>query len=102
MALRSTDVPTVIDDVLRLMEQKCDNHNVEVIRRFEPNCPQVKASEEHLKQVFLNLANNASEASPEGGMIDWRLTNDTPDQTLSVIIHNSGDPISEDILDRLF
>ncbi len=76
------------------------NQNHEL--RIETANGTILGDTDRLQQVFLNLANNASEASPEGGMIDWRLTNNTPDQTLSVIIHNSGDPISEDILDRLF
>ena len=57
---------------------------------------------DRLQQVFLNLANNACEASPEGGRIHWRLSRDITDQTPVLSILNPGKPISEQVLERLF
>ena len=57
---------------------------------------------DRLKQIFLNLANNASEAAPEGSTIHWRLTSNEPEGTLIVEIRNPGEPIPDAVLARLF
>ncbi|MCB1763985.1 MAG: histidine kinase, partial [Gammaproteobacteria bacterium] len=57
---------------------------------------------DRLKQVFLNLASNACEASPEGSRIDWRLSRDPRDQVLTLTISNPGVPISLATMERLF
>ncbi len=57
---------------------------------------------DRLKQIFLNLANNASEAAPEGSPIRWHLSSNELEETLSLEIQNSGEPIQEAVLTRLF
>lgn len=57
---------------------------------------------DRLQQVFLNLANNACEASPDGSAIRWKLSKDSPDQVLILRILNPGDAISEQNLARVF
>ncbi|MCB1853052.1 MAG: HAMP domain-containing protein [Gammaproteobacteria bacterium] len=62
----------------------------------------IMGDKDRLQQVFLNLASNACEASPEGSRIDWRLSRDPRDQVLTLTISNPGVPISLATMERLF
>jgi signal transduction histidine kinase len=76
MTYQLTDVAAVIDDILRLMEQKCDRQKIRLVRHFAPDCPKVNAAPEHLKQVFLNLVINACDAMPDGGELEMTVKPD--------------------------
>ena len=53
-----------------------------------------------MKQVFINLIDNAIKFTPENGKIDILLRN-LKDKA-EVIIHNNGKHITEEDLDRIF
>ncbi len=100
LALEQTDVASVIDEVLLLMEQQCGKYKIELVRRFDPNCPPVEASPEHLKQVFLNLIINACDAMPDGGTLEISVK--TIENDLSIRFSDSGPGIPIDLLPRIF
>jgi signal transduction histidine kinase len=62
----------------------------------------VMGDHDRLTQLFLNLARNACEASPEGSAITWILSANTPPGSVSVTVHNTGSPIPSELLPRLF
>ncbi len=100
MALQQTDVASVVSEVLLLMEHQCGKHKVELVRRFDPNCPPVEASPEHLKQVFMNLIINAYDAMPDGGTLE--ISVETIETDLSIRFSDSGPGIPVDLLPRIF
>ncbi len=60
--LRRTDVVSVLDDVLTLLERRVVEHNVEVNIQIDETCRFVLAGQVRLEQVVLNLVNNAIDA----------------------------------------
>ncbi|MEB3337842.1 MAG: ATP-binding protein, partial [Leptolyngbyaceae bacterium] len=54
-----------------------------------------------LKQVFINLIDNACEAIAEGETITWTISPDLSTYQVTLGIHNSGNPIPPDLLPRL-
>ena len=100
MALRQTDVASVIDEVLQLMEHQCGKHKVELVRHFDHHYPAVKASPEHLKQVFMNLIINAYDAMPDGGTLE--ISVETIETDLSIRFSDSGPGIPVDLIPRIF
>jgi PAS domain S-box-containing protein len=64
-----------------------------------PSPVTVLADKDKLKQVFINLVDNACEAIAEGETIVWQIEPQT-DQVY-VRIHNGGDPIPPDLLPKL-
>ena len=48
------------------------SHKITVIKDFAPELPTIQADRQQLRQVFLNLLTNASDAMPEGGTITVR------------------------------
>ena len=66
----STDINDVIEDVLKFMEVQLKKQKVRVSKKLDPKLPEIMASGEQLKQVFMNLIINAQEAMPMGGKLN--------------------------------
>jgi len=100
MALEKTDIAAVIDNVLQLMIQQLEKSKVEIVRRFDPNCPLIVASPERLKQVFLNLIINASDAMPDGGKLE--ITMEAVKNKLYIRFSDTGPGIPVDVIPHIF
>lgn len=100
--LQPLDFGTVLDRFLQSQIAVAQQHNQRHELVTETENGVILGDSDRLQQVFLNLANNASEASPDGSTIGWRLTKNEPDQTLRLTVSNPGDPVSGKILDRLY
>lgn len=59
----------LLDDLALLVRHKLTNHNIEFLRRLQPDLPAIMADATQLEQVFLNLTLNAVEAMPDGGRL---------------------------------
>ncbi len=59
-------------------------------------------SEDLLKQVWINLLDNAIKFSPVGGKVTVCITKDTDSRTVTVRIGNLGAPIPEELRDEIF
>jgi PAS domain S-box-containing protein len=60
----------------------------------------IRADQDKLKQVFINLITNACEAVAEGEVITWQVKPDHSER-VTITIHNWGEPISPEVLPRL-
>ena len=63
------DVDRIIDDCLRLVEQKASRKKLVLERELPKGLPQLKADERAVKQVLLNLVSNAVKFTPSEGTI---------------------------------
>jgi signal transduction histidine kinase len=63
-SLSSANLGETIQDMLSSIEVR---NNVRIVKRFEPELPEVLADPEQLRRVFINLTMNAQEAMPDGG-----------------------------------
>lgn len=104
-----TNVNEVLEEVLALMERQLRQRRVLLHRALTPKLPLALASGEQLKQVFLNLILNATEAMPQGGQL-WVSTSPSNDmeseflarQYVFVQFRDSGQGIPEDVLPYIF
>ena len=64
------DVNEVVQDVLSLMQHLFNINGVEIDAKFPDNLPWVMIDRNQMKQVFLNLLNNALNAMPKGGSVN--------------------------------
>ena len=60
----------LLDEVLWFVANS--EHQVDLVRDFDPSLPECSADRDRLHQVFLNLVRNAAQATPPGGRVILR------------------------------
>ena len=81
-----------------LLERKWMKKEIEFSMDFVEHS--IEANEELLKQIWLNLLDNAVKFSPQGGLVEISIKADT--QSVRVSIMNQGDEIPEESQKRIF
>ena len=69
MELTYVDVNEELESVLSIMEKDMQIDNVQVVRNFGSDLPTIKIDANRMRQVFLNLTNNARHAMARGGIL---------------------------------
>ena len=69
MELKNVDIHEELNSVLSIMENDMHLDNIEVVRNFGSNLPRIKIDADRMRQVFLNLINNARYAMEGGGVL---------------------------------
>lgn len=101
---KQIEVSQAIDSVLALLENDLERKHIEVRKGYSPNGIAVEADRDQMKQIFLNLFNNAIEAmSANGdrpGLLD--IVAFPAGKTLTVKIRDTGAGIPENRLPLIF
>ncbi len=93
-------VARVVRDALFLIRKQCQRQNVKLIEKIEDNLPEIMFDSDRLKQVLINLLNNALDAMPDGG--ELRVEVDMVGETLAIRIVDNGVGIQADKLPLVF
>lgn len=93
------DLLAVVDSVLVSLQPQATRAELQVLREIEAR-PQVEGDASLLQQALLNVAQNAVEATPRGGVVRIRLSEDVGSALLR--IEDSGSGIPESIRPRIF
>ena len=96
--LTEFNVAEQMRDSILLLVNKWEAKGLEL--RLELEELTVRANEELLKQVWINLLHNAIKFTPEGGLIEVDIHG--KNDTTVVTVTNHGSEIPEDALDRIF
>jgi len=96
------DLRKIVDDMLLLNRREFDFKNVTVVKQFEENLPSVRVLPDQIKQVVINLLQNALDAiQNDGGRITLSLKSEK--ETVSLTVQDNGvgiDPATmKDIFD---
>ena len=95
------DLHQAIEDILVFCNKKFEDKKIQVIKKFAASMPRVHAVPDQIKQVILNLVQNAEEAIPgESGTITI-ITRATEDHAI-MRIKDSGKGISPDGAYQIF
>jgi len=76
--------------------------HVSIVTELDDRFPIIYGDPEKLKQVWINLLNNAHDAMPDGGVIVLRTCLDTPEGKVSAWVADGGGGISSDNLKKIF
>ena len=71
--ISTVDVRVELENTLELMHYHLRNREVAVVQEFADDVPLIHADRQRLRQVFLNLFANATDAMPEGGTLTLRV-----------------------------
>lgn len=93
-------IEKVLQDSLFLLRKQCQRQGVKLSEVIASNLPEIMMDADRLKQVLLNLLNNALEAMPDGGELNIQLEALPGDILLRV--RDTGIGIPADLLPLVF
>ena len=96
-----TDLLTLIEDVLVLLEREMMKYRVQVEREFAA-VPRVSANPSQLQQVLLNLLVNARQAMPTGGRLILRLSHDEATGFVDLMVRDTGSGMPPEVMRKIF
>jgi signal transduction histidine kinase len=69
MEFKKADIKNELDSVLALTEKEMYLQGIKTVRKFDSNNLPVYIDTDGMRQVFLNIINNAKFAMPDGGVL---------------------------------
>lgn len=89
-------------EAITLVKHTFAMDRVEIVTELDDRFPIICGDPEKLKQVWINLLNNARDAMPDGGAILVRTLLDTPLQKVHLWIIDTGSGIDPEYLRKIF
>ena len=104
---RQMDVTETIENALMITGQQLLNHNIRVIKKFQPDMPKIRGDANQLEQVFLNLISNAKDAMERGERkreltISTALIRHNGWKDVEISVKDTGTGIPEENLEKIF
>jgi two-component system NtrC family sensor kinase len=99
---KAKSLPAVMDDTLALLEHQATLNNIEIIRRYDPDLPDILIDPSQIEQVFVNMVVNACQAMPHGGRLSVEMSADYDRHCLVTVIEDNGHGIPEEYLSKVF
>ncbi|MEW6203501.1 MAG: ATP-binding protein [bacterium] len=95
------NINAIVDDVVSgLMERELEVSNIKLVRNFDPEMPNIMTDPDQLRQVFLNILNNASDAIDGAGTITIATSHD--DDTVRATITDTGKGMTSEQMEKIF
>lgn len=99
--IQAMDVNGIVEDMVRLIEKDAQHRNITIVRNFAGNLPDLSTDAPQLRQVILNLLQNAVQAFTAPGEVHVE-TAQTTSGSLLIYIRDTGSGISPENLERIF
>jgi signal transduction histidine kinase len=96
----SADVNTVLEQVIAMVRRQGALNAITVEERYEKDLPAVELDVSRIKQVFLNIINNAVYVMPSGGSLTVRTQ--TANGGVRIAFADTGPGIAPEHRDRIF
>jgi PAS domain S-box-containing protein len=101
----TVDVREELSNSLEFMQYHLRSHKITVVTEFDSGLPNVHADRQQLRQLFLNLLTNSSDAMPQGGRLRLQARQVTLDggaPALQIEFSDTGIGIDPDDLQKLW
>lgn len=99
--IQGVDMNKVIEDMARLVEREASSHGIKIIRQYSKDLPVVYTDAPLVRQVILNILNNATYAIQKEGAITIR-TETSRNGFVNIAVSDTGCGIPKDHLAKIF
>lgn len=100
MRFTKSDVAAIIDNVHDLLTPQMREKNIQWVVEIAEGVPKAYIDSSHIERVFINLVSNAIKFTPEGGIINIKLS--AENGFIHVSVKDTGIGIGKDDLPKLF
>jgi hypothetical protein len=98
--------PVVVEDIcqasLRMVQSTAYKKRLQVSTTLDTVVDVIRADERRLKQILVNLLDNAVKFTPEGGVIALEVKGDTEQEIVHFYIKDTGIGIADNDMEHLF
>jgi signal transduction histidine kinase/HAMP domain-containing protein len=101
LRLQPLDVAALVDDVVRVVEPEAHKAGVTLVNDCGPDDPDINGDPAMLRQAVLNLALNACQAMPHGGVLRFACAA-AHGRRVALTVEDSGVGIKPQDLDKIF
>ena len=98
--MKETDGVLLVKQVVQLFRTQGILKNVDIVERYASKLPRICCDENQIKQVVINILQNAVEAMPSGGVVKVELLQ-TDAQSIKLRVIDQGYGMSEERLKHL-
>jgi signal transduction histidine kinase len=98
--LAEVDVAELIKEVIQLIQKEAKDKEIVVELQTDDDLKPIWADPNHIRQVLINLLNNAIHATSERGRITFRVEAATDD--ISITVSDTGMGIPKENLEKIF
>jgi signal transduction histidine kinase len=98
--LKLENMNAIIQETLQLISDDIGKKKARLLKKFSLDLPKLLLDADKMKQVFLNIFQNALEFMPKGGRL--RIESSLTETDVLVEIANDGPKIPGEMLDRIF
>jgi two-component system NtrC family sensor kinase len=99
---KQTDLRSTIDECLSLVEDRVVFHNIEVVRDYQEDLPEIVVDPAQMQQVFMNMIINAAEAMGGTGRLTVTTRHDGQRGVIQASFRDTGHGISQENMARIF
>ena len=101
--LDMVQLPSVLEEVVDLIQPQCDRQTVALVTECERDMPPIPADAGGLHQAIMNLLNNALEAvEPGEGIVTLRCHYEDARHKAVIVVGDNGSGINPDSMGRIF
>ena len=98
--LQELDIRALVKEILLLVSHRAKSQKVTMVEHYSEKPLSVVADANQMKQVLINLINNAFDAMSQGGTLT--ITTFSDGEFLNIQFQDTGEGISQDILSEIF
>jgi len=99
---RLRSLSDIMESTLALVSHHASVNDVDIVRHYGVNLPEIEVDPTQMEQVFINLLINACHAMPLGGRMTIIMRTDLKRDRLITTIEDTGQGIAEENLGRIF
>jgi two-component system, NtrC family, sensor histidine kinase HydH len=100
LRLQTGDLNDLVREFVNFYQPDAAEHGVEISPHLDPDLPQIPLDEQLMRQVLMNLARNAQQAMPDGGLLELQTYRNGEAVCLEVIDNGRG--MDERTRNRMF